>query len=61
MPLLHCLQCHHEWEGGRYSKCDWCGVNGYVIEEKTPMERVFGENIRDAVKIIRRFYESRPS
>lgn len=41
MPLLHCVNCHHEWESvSRYSKCDWCGADGDVIEEKTPLERM---------------------
>lgn len=41
MPLLHCTNCHHEWEStSRTSKCDWCGAAGEVIEEKTPLERM---------------------
>lgn len=39
MPLLHCTKCHHEYEGQKTTKCDWCGAKGHVLEEKTPIER----------------------
>jgi len=44
MPLLHCYGCHHEWEGTKKSKCDWCGEDSYVLEEVTPFE-LFVESI----------------
>jgi len=40
MPLLHCIDCHHEWEGSKTSKCDWCGSKGYILEEKTSLEKL---------------------
>lgn len=39
MPYLHCNRCHHEWEGHKNSKCDWCMSNGYVLEKETPLEK----------------------
>ena len=56
MPLLHCEDCHHEWEGSRDSKCDWCGGESYVLEPQTSLERALsihdvGEDIkRDLLK-----------
>ena len=38
MPLLHCNECHHEWEGKKEEKCSWCGKDSYVLEEKTSFE-----------------------
>jgi len=37
MPLLKCTKCHHEWEGHN-GPCDWCGADGFVIQEKTAFE-----------------------
>jgi|GEM_PF-2437777 len=53
MPLFHCTKCHHEWEhvAVREDKCDWCGADGKIIEEKTPMELV------DWVKLLERLKE----
>jgi len=45
MPLLHCNKCHYEWEGGITSKCAWCGNEGHVLEEKTPLERFLDKGI----------------
>lgn len=40
MPLLHCNECHHEWEAtSKGEKCDWCGADSYVLEEKTALEK----------------------
>ena len=40
MPGFHCIDCHHEWEGSHDRfKCDWCGSNGVIIEQKTALER----------------------
>jgi len=39
MPLLHCNKCHHEWEGRITARCAWCGAGGYVLEDKTPLEK----------------------
>lgn len=42
MPLFHCKKCHHEWEGSKTEepKCDWCGAGGFIIEDKTPVEKM---------------------
>jgi len=39
MPLFKCKGCHHEWEGND-PKCDWCGGDSYVLEEKTSVEKL---------------------
>jgi hypothetical protein len=39
MPLLHCDDCHHEWEGSKNSKCDWCGGKAYVLANETQFEK----------------------
>ena len=52
MPYYHCEKCHHEFEGFPEKKgaevtnpkCDWCGADSYIIEEKTPLEQM-GEEI----------------
>lgn len=48
MPLYHCNNCHHEWEGMRTPTpiCDWCKSEGHVIEETTPLEL----SIKDMMK-----------
>jgi hypothetical protein len=41
MPLYHCNDCHHEWEGADDDcVCNWCGSDGYILEEKTPLEKM---------------------
>ena len=44
MPYLGCKSCHHEWESGTgdyaRKKCDWCGGDSYILEEKTPLEKM---------------------
>ena len=52
MPLFHCKECPHEWESvAKKSKCDWCDGNGFILEEKTPleltMEAIFNESGTD--------------
>lgn len=58
MPLLHCTKCHHEWEGSKVSTCEWCadGTPGRIIAEDTPSERLFGQNIKDAIKITKDYF-----
>jgi len=60
MPLFHCVKCHHEWEGILEKNnpiCDWCGAHGYIIEEKTPFEKMIEDlecsdwNIDEFLKI----------
>lgn len=47
MPLMHCEDCHHEWETiETKSLCAWCGAKGYILEEKTSLDR-FMEKIKD--------------
>jgi rRNA maturation endonuclease Nob1 len=49
MPLWHCTGCHHEWEGSRISKCDWCGHDGYVLRTKTDLERMLDSEFLDEI------------
>ena len=39
MPLMHCNQCHHEFEhiGELPVKCDWCNGDSHEIG-KTSLE-----------------------
>ena len=44
MPLMHCMECHHEWEStSDKSLCDWCGSAGYVLERKIPLEKIIAK------------------
>lgn len=38
MKHWHCHDCHHEWDGGD-PHCDWCGGQGFVLEEETQFAR----------------------
>lgn len=40
MPILHCLSCHHEWEGRANSMCAWCGAGSCVLAEQSELERM---------------------
>jgi len=45
MPYYKCCSCHHEWERIPENKyvnvlCDWCGSPSYILEEKTPLEKM---------------------
>lgn len=32
--LLHCKECHHEWESSeKVGICDWCGAGSYLLQE----------------------------
>jgi hypothetical protein len=43
MPLLHCKDCHHEWESiNSRGRCLWCGGESYVLEEQTSLEKMMG-------------------
>jgi len=59
MPLLHCHKCQTEWEGNKHSKCDWCGMEGYILEEETQFEK-FCKWIttKDGREFIKRVSES---
>jgi len=47
MPLMHCIDCHHEWEStSENSLCDWCGGGAYVLESKTSLEK-FCEKLKN--------------
>lgn len=51
MPLLHCSNCHHEYEGiDDHDTCDWCGSTGYIIEDKTPLEKMAKEITKTGVE-----------
>jgi len=41
MSIMHCMECHHEWEStSQKSLCDWCGAGGYVLKSKTDLEKM---------------------
>ena len=47
MPLMHCMDCHHEWEStSDNSLCGWCGGGAYVLDPKTPLEK-FCDDLKD--------------
>jgi hypothetical protein len=50
MPLLHCKDCHHEWEGKKSSRCDWCGGKSYVLQEVSDFEKFVRYDLRRIVK-----------
>jgi|WetSurMetagenome_2_1015567.scaffolds.fasta_scaffold06458_14 hypothetical protein len=55
MPLLHCKDCHHEWEGNKSSRCDWCGGKSYILQEESSFEKFVKydmQRIIDAWKLI---------
>jgi len=34
MYILHCKECHHEWESAEDNGiCDWCGAGSYFLSE----------------------------
>jgi len=39
---VHCNNCHHEWEctSEDERECDWCGGESYILEDKTPLEKM---------------------
>jgi len=48
MPLYHCKECHHEWEGDKEAlTCDWCEGEAYVLDETTPLEDLIKEIWRE--------------
>jgi hypothetical protein len=52
MPLYHCESCHHEFEHGRVLrvKCDWCGADGYLIQQQTAFEKFLSSDWQKTVK-----------
>jgi formate dehydrogenase maturation protein FdhE len=46
MPLFKCSKCHHEWEG-TVNKCDWCGSDGHILQEKTSLEMAIEEIVNN--------------
>jgi hypothetical protein len=56
MPLLKCTECHHEWEGLKDSRCDWCGKDGKILVEKTGLEQMISDDDfwNKVVKIAKR-------
>ncbi len=42
MPYYHCIECHHEFEAISENdpKCDWCGAESHILEDKTPLEKM---------------------
>ncbi len=50
MPLYHCEDCDHEWEGLDNDTCQWCGSKGYMLEEETCFEKFCKEIVKDETK-----------
>jgi len=48
MPVLHCKECHHEWEGRRSDRCDWCGAGALVLEAQSAFEKMLCDPTWDA-------------
>jgi len=39
MPIYHCQDCHHEWEGTEdENECTWCDGGSYVLSAKSALE-----------------------
>ena len=55
MPLLHCSNCHHEYESYKkdweHDLCDWCGCTPYFVKEKTELELLCGDELK-LIKIL---------
>jgi DNA-directed RNA polymerase subunit RPC12/RpoP len=55
MPHYKCTGCHHEFDeisdplDESYILCDWCGAPSYILEEKTPLEKIC-DNFEEFVK-----------
>jgi rRNA maturation endonuclease Nob1 len=47
MPHYKCTGCHHEFDyipeafEHKNPLCDWCGAPSIILENKTPMEKMF--------------------
>lgn len=55
MPLMHCMECDHEWESVTdQSLCGWCGAGGYVLKSKTSLE----ESIKSMDELKNRINQS---
>jgi hypothetical protein len=51
MPILHCKECHHEWEGSADSKCDWCGAGSTILRDRSELEQMLsGREYRKWIK-----------
>ena len=55
MPHYKCTGCHHEFDRipddfdeGPFL-CSWCGAPSYILEEKTPLERMCDDMLKDGV------------
>lgn len=57
MPLLHCSNCHHEYESynedWEHDLCDWCGSTPYLIKEKTELELMV-ESADELIEILKK-------
>ena len=53
MPLLHCENCHHEWETIEEEEiCDWCGGGSYILESETPLSKMI-KNIDELIEKLK--------
>lgn len=60
MPLFKCTKCHHEWEGTKSSNvCDWCGSDGRILEDKTPLEKMLQDEnfLPTLIELAKKFKE----
>ena len=54
MPLMHCMECHHEWEAtDKKSLCGWCGAGGYVLKDQTDLEQLI-ERLPEVMEKLRK-------
>ena len=56
MPYLGCTKCHHEFEGDKDRKCNWCGADTTVLEEQTPLEKLCSDPNK-IIKILQEINE----
>lgn len=53
MPLLHCNECHHEWEcTTKKPKCNWCGGDFYILEKQTSFEKFVKDLLKNPEKYL---------
>ena len=48
MPRLYCLRCKSEWKSTNpLSTCEFCGVKGHILEEKTYFKKFADKLIKN--------------
>jgi len=57
MPILHCKNCHHEWESPHSKEfCDWCGSDSYMIKEMTELEKATHKLLKEIREELKEEY-----